>query len=178
MSTDALCKRFWWPSWACGLLLSWIAFFFATATISRIMDDAATENLAIFATAITVPLLLTSAVPAAWALVGLYDLIAVASHRRASMTAPSAFTLSLIVGAAASFVLHPVPGEIFAGVAIFFALGQLSAGIYLPFSITLLASWMSARVKSRIATGALLVISIISLTLGSAFGFTLGAFGA
>ena len=184
-SVDDLTKRFWWPSWACGVVLAWVAFFLGIVTIGRIVDDPSIENAADFVLAVATPMVLIVVVPCLWLAVGLWDLLvgAAGKSREANtkqrlLSTPASFAVSVVLGTSALYAVNPLIENVLAGVVIHFAAGLLSVGLYLPFSFAVTLVWLCGHVKSSWGTAALVTLSTLCVFAGSLLGIALGAHGA
>ena len=171
-------KRYWWPSWACGVVLAWCGFFMATAIISRIAHDSEMENVGQFVVAVFLPASLTLVVPCLWVVVGMATLLGRRKGDARRLSSPEAFTITLIVGAIVAVLVGADYKDVGAGVVIHFATGQLFVGMYIPFTLALLASWGCGRTASKWWTASLLSLSIVAVCAGILLGVALGKHGA
>ena len=185
MSPEALSKRFWWPSWACGVVLAWAAFFLTIAIVGSVMDDPAIEDASDFMAAVMAPMLLAVVVPCLWLAIGTWALIRTATRRsegsnesQCLLSTPAAFAASVVAGAVGLYAVEPAFDDVMAGVVIHFAAGQLSAGVYLPFGLAVLMAWLCGRTRSPWATAALIAVSVVLVLVGSGLGLALGKHGA
>lgn len=177
-------EKWWWPSWAIGVLLAFVAFFVLVSPLGGVIDDpsfGANDFLVLFA----YPVALCMAVPGFWFFVGFVSAIWMVARGARAVTkgecilpAPVAFMSSVVVAAACMAALVSSAEDVMAGMAIHFLTGQISVGIYLPFSIAVACCWWCGRTQSIWLSVVLLVVAALCTLGGSSLGFVLGKYGA
>ena len=163
----------WWRSWALGIACSIGSWVVHMAIVISARGTGPDYDMSLLAGAIIIPLAGTMLIPCFYLACGfLRTTILVVRGRylpsRPIITTPAAFFMSWFFATVVFYATRNNIEDVVSGFIINCMAGQLSLGIYVPFSLWAAAAFLCARAKSKMAMCAWIGVGSVGCFAGSA----------